>query len=276
MMYEEEPAESIYNLIPKPVQIPEKQPRYKSKFPGTIPPTNSTFGTKGTSKPGLTNLNGHFESQAEGHHQYKQSFATMGKPGNAKVPTEVLRRREKEPQLPAPQKFNRDPTFKKPGVPKRTEQPVMNIKSSKNFVTANAVENILSSAKKPEEAMDWTKKKEYGKVPKYLQKVKSEINEEYNYVRSLQEQNQPEQNEGLRLLTDEERMELIGNLKAKWDSINQMYQQSSTLALFNLDTMGKVKRKEQYEAQLAQIEKDIEKLNKKQIWVHDDQQQDDY
>jgi hypothetical protein len=33
-----------------------------------------------------------------------------------------------------------------------------------------------------------------------------------------------------------------------------------------------VRRKEGYEAQLAQIEKDIEKLSKPVIWVHDDGQ----
>ena len=37
----------------------------------------------------------------------------------------------------------------------------------------------------------------------------------------------------------------------------------------SLDTIGKVKRKEMYEAQLAQIEKDIEKLSKKQVYLMD-------
>ena len=43
--------------------------------------------------------------------------------------------------------------------------------------------------------------------------------------------------------------------------------QQCCLALASLDTIGKVKRKEMYEAQLAQIEKDIEKLSKKQVYV---------
>ena len=46
--------------------------------------------------------------------------------------------------------------------------------------------------------------------------------------------------------------------------------QSSVLSLASLDTIGKVKRKEMYEAQLAQIEKDIEKLSKKVVYVADD------
>jgi hypothetical protein len=52
--------------------------------------------------------------------------------------------------------------------------------------------------------------------------------------------------------------------------VNSMYQQSSVLSLASLDTIGKVKRKEMYEAQLAQIEKDIEKLSKKQVYIADD------
>ena len=72
---------------------------------------------------------------------------------------------------------------------------------------------------------------------------------------------------GMRLMTDDERGELVTALKKKWDAVNSMYQQSSVLSLASLDTIGKVKRKEMYEAQLAQIEKDIEKLSKKQVYV---------
>ena len=60
------------------------------------------------------------------------------------------------------------------------------------------------------------------------------------------------------------------NLKLKWDDVNKLYQASSVLSLESLDMIGKVKRKEQYEAQLAQIEKDIEKLSKKSVYVHDE------
>ena len=75
---------------------------------------------------------------------------------------------------------------------------------------------------------------------------------------------------GMRLMTDEERSELVTALKKKWDAVNSMYQQSSVLSPASLDTIGKVKRKEMYEAQLAQIEKDIEKLSKKQVYIADD------
>ena len=39
---------------------------------------------------------------------------------------------------------------KRPAVPKRDEKPVMGLKSNKNFLHTNAVENIMSVAKKPQ------------------------------------------------------------------------------------------------------------------------------
>ena len=67
--------------------------------------------------------------------------------------------------------------------------------------------------------------------------------------------------------TAEEKATLVRSLKAKWADVNKSYQQTSVLSLASLDTIGKVKRKEQYEAELAQIEKDIEKLSKTSVYV---------
>lgn len=40
-------------------------------------------------------------------------------------------------------KFNRD-VERKPAVPKKDEKPIMGLVSDKNFIVANAVENILA------------------------------------------------------------------------------------------------------------------------------------
>ena len=64
----------------------------------------------------------------------------------------------------------------------------------------------------------------------------------------------------LRFLLDGERLALVHSLKTKWEEVNKIYQSTSVLSLDSLDTIGKVKRKEQCEAQLAQIEKDIRAL----------------
>merc|ERR1719426_411842 len=154
-----------------------------------------------------------------------------------------------------------------PPVPRITEKPIMNLVSSKNFVTANAVENILAAPKKVGvEVKDYLNKEDYGKVPTYLTKIKNDIAEEYDYIRRLQEEEQRMMIESQqRELTQEEQYALIEGLKAKWEKVNTDYQATTHITL--MDSIGKKVRKEKYEAMLALIEKDIEKLNKGHIIV---------
>jgi len=278
--------ESIYNLIPQPVPVPEKAAMYRSKHNGVCPPTFSTFGITNTSKPGYTNLAGQTDAAKEGHHIYKKPTATMGKDGNAVPPSQMLKKQTgggggpcAEASImsaPSGVPFKYTDTHK-PTVPTKKEcddlVKSMPKKESKNFITANAVENILAVPKRQAEPVDWLKKPNFGAVPPYLQKIKKEISDEYDYIRSMQQQQQESGAvpPGMRVLAEDERLKLIDELKAKWDYVNATYQQSSVLSLASLDTIGKVKRKEMYEAQLAQIEKDIEKLSKKFVYVADDE-----
>merc|ERR1719335_1177908 len=99
----------------------------------------------------------------------------------------------------------------------------MNLVSSKNFVVANAVETILAAPKKPAQgAKDYLHKEDYGKVPKYLNHIKQDIDAEYEYIRQLQAQE------------DDEKNGLIMGLKAKWEAVNTDYQ--ATTHLTKLDT----------------------------------------
>ena len=84
---------------------------------------------------------------------------------------------------------------RKPPVPKHTEKPVMGIKSNKNFINTNAVENIMSVPKKPAANFadskhgathplepsgltpKYVNKKDYGKTPNYLIKRNKEVEE---------------------------------------------------------------------------------------------------
>merc|ERR1712048_653320 len=163
------------------------------------------------------------------------------------------------------------PTTLKPrlkgSIPTKSEQPVMNLTTSKNFVVANAVETILAAPKKVSEGVkDYLNKEDYGKVPKYLMHIKKDIEAEYEYIRALEEQRQDLTRSQVRSLDEAERSDLIHGLKAKWEAVNTDYQ--ATTHLTKLDTIGKTKRKEKYEAELSQIEKDIEKLNRKNIVVN--------
>merc|ERR1719231_1742270 len=87
----------------------------------------------------------------------------------------------------------------KPDVPKTSDLPVMNLVTSKNFVVANAVETILAAPKKVSQgAKDYLCKEDYGKVPKYLQNIKQDIDAEYEYIAMLQQQEDEEANSQMR------------------------------------------------------------------------------
>merc|ERR1711972_425173 len=129
---------------------------------------------------------------------------------------------------------------------------------------ANAVETILACPKKTSNsAKDYLNKEDYGKVPKYLSQIKSDIQGEYDYIRQLEAQQSAEDNQRHKPLDDKERQELIVGLKSKWEAVNSEYQQATHLV--KLDTVGKISRKEKQEAELSQIEKDIEKLARPNI-----------
>jgi len=270
-------GESIYALIPQPVPPIIKPERYTSKHFGDKPPTFSTFGLAGTSKPGFNNIQGSEGGVAQGHHGFLKSHATMGKEGNARRPSDMLKKGTGGGGGAADANMSQSTgTFTytdrlRPSVPTKEEcaevAKAMRHTETKNFITSNAVENILAVPKREEEGVDWLKKPHFGEVPPYLTKIKQEISDEYEYIKSMQQQQMDEGPAGMRLMTDDERAELVVALKKKWDAVNKTYQQGSCLSLASLDTISKVKRKEMYEAQLAQIEKDIEKLSKKQVYV---------
>ena len=77
----------------------------------------------------------------------------------------------------------------------------------KNFITSNAVENILAVPKKEPEPVDWLKKPFFGETPPYLLKIKQEIQDEYEYIKAQQQAMQGEDAmpPGTRLLSEEER-----------------------------------------------------------------------
>jgi len=268
-------GESIYNIIPPKQVFQEKPPMHKSKFPANIPPSASTFHTPGTTHPAISNLGGNLDKKAVADKCNrtfgKQPGALKNDPasymkGGAK--TEKVRslaevKRENPEQLQPTQLAKRV----MPPVPRHDEAgPPMNLVTSKNFVVANAVETILAAPKKVTQgAKDYLNKEDYGKVPKYLTHIKDDINAEYEYIRQLQEAHDEQNAPMVKPLDDKERLDLIEGLKAKWEAVNTEYQGQTHLT--KLDTTGKKARKEKYEAELSQIEKDIEKLNRKNIVV---------
>jgi len=84
----------------------------------------------------------------------------------------------------------------------------------------------------------------------------------------MQEEGDSDEEESAKELLPAERDDLILQLKEKWDSVYEKYQKLTHVV--KLDTVGKVKRKEQLEAQLEQIENDIQKIEKTKILIIDD------
>ncbi|CAE7180806.1 CPK2 [Symbiodinium pilosum] len=243
---------------------------YKSKHAADLPPTASTFAAKGTTCPNVANIGGGLERKPV----TDKSHSSFGKPKGhyCDDPGSFLKKSEKtggkvlslkemkkeHPEALLPKQLKEQT---RGGVPKASEQPVMNLVTSKNFIVANAVEVILAAPKKvPEGTKDYLKKEDYGKVPKYLQNIKQDIEAEYQYIRALQEQQAQAEAERVRPMTEDERQSLLEGLKAKWEQVNTAYQGGTHVT--NLDTMGKLKRKEKHEAELSQLEKDIESQRK--------------
>ena len=82
-----------------------------------------------------------------------------------------------DPTLPEPKKFSYNWTNKKDPIP--LQPSTLNPRTTKNFIISNAVENILSTPKQPLQENDYLKKKDYGQVPVYLEKIKGNISNEY-------------------------------------------------------------------------------------------------
>lgn len=267
-------GESIYNIIPPQEIEMKKPPMYRSKHPSGLPPSATTFGGAQTTHPAAMNISGTAVDKVVPN----RSARTMGRaPGTVKnLPDDYMKKGTKvgkvatlgEVKRTAPEKLKPSelkPKLK-PDVPRLSEQPMMNLVSSKNFVVANAVEAILAAPNKVSQgAKTYLEKEDYGKVPKYLKHIKKDIEAEYDYIRALQDQEQQAMSSQVMGLPEEERISLIEGLKAKWESVNTEYQASTHLV--KLDTVGKVKRKEKYEAELSQIERDIEKLNREGILI---------
>jgi len=235
--------ESIYCLIPPVIEPPPKPPLYRSRYPGTVPSNKKSTATMGPLKV-----------PAPDPHTYLKAYT------------------REDNKLPEPRKFDYT-TERKPQVPERIEKPVMGLVTSKNFITCNAVENILAVPKKTDvRQVSYMNKKGYGKVPAYLEKVKGEIQDEYNYIMQMQEAATEEmEEEGFgrtRVLSENERIEMLNGLKTNWDRINKAYQTLS----FTLDTPAKKQRKEEFEAQLEQLERDIERLSKRNVFVEEQQE----
>jgi ribosomal protein L29 len=132
---------------------------------------------------------------------------------------------------------------------------------------ANAVENILAAPPEPDVEPDYRHKEDYGRVPEYLEEVKMEMEDERQMARAHIEEAEMMRAAGepmMRELSAEEREELLGALKAKWDVVNARYQKMTHQKISTHNSsLGQIRNKEQCERQMDELEKDIARLSVK-------------
>jgi len=141
----------------------------------------------------------------------------------------------------------------------REEKPVMGLRTNKNFITANAVEAILSVPQMPKsERVDYMGKEDYGKVPDYLSQVKDEIRRENEMIDDYvakQLSTGEDAPEEFDVMGEQSREQLVSQLKTKWDAVNATYQKNAHRVSF--ESRGDINRKQGQEAELKQLENDI-------------------
>lgn len=151
----------------------------------------------------------------------------------------------------------------KPPVPKATERPLMGLTSTKNFIAANAIENILAKPPAVRGDAPAVAKKDYGRVPDYLRTIKAQIAAEKAQMEAYEREQQDSTRGSARQMTEDERDELLYELKMKWAKLNKAYAGLS----FSLDVPSHRRRKESLEKEMTQLEKDIKSLQGKQVVV---------
>ncbi|CAK0782801.1 hypothetical protein CVIRNUC_005996 [Coccomyxa viridis] len=229
--------ENVYSLVSKPQNDISRGPRYRSKYAGRLDNKELSFGRR----------------------EHKK-FATMGL-AKGKVtsrPEDFLRRHASHAKaaqgiLAVHSKHNK--MCRKAPLVSRTERPIMGLHSGQNCVHENAVKNIrMHPPPARPQAPRYVQKADYGRVPGYLQHNKAQIAKEKARQDALLLA--AEEERASKILPEEERLQLVRQLKLKWAQINTQFLRLP----FTLDTPAKRRRKEVYEAQLAQIEKDIRLL----------------
>jgi hypothetical protein len=151
--------------------------------------------------------------------------------------------------------------------------------TSKDFIKANAVENITSVSRKAKEIYvdtntghkndlitsglvpRHTLKEDFGQVPNYLQNKKAIIQqaqEEYDQYVSMKIRQ-----ESLDRISPEQKQEILCGLKAKWEELHHQYQGISVVT----DTAPKKNRKERLEASMSGLERDISLLEGSTVYV---------
>jgi hypothetical protein len=269
-----EPEESIYDLIPVEQRVHHKSKQYKSKYPPTIAPTASTFGSSTTSACMTTNMGGKFTEKARSHAHVRKA-ANWGPQSWSKQKSDPKRFVKKSEASHLTKKVAIQP-FRYPDrrmPPVDCKNKVKKSATSRNFIVENALAAITSKpGNTRKEQTDFRSRPGYAKAPEYLTTIKAQVaseREQVAFAMQTEKERERRSKPQVRLLEEDARLALLDNLKTKWAQVNKVYQNMTHIV--NLDTCGKIKRKEEAEQELQQLERSIQKLSKPNVYVHDDQ-----
>ncbi|KEG08787.1 enkurin [Trypanosoma grayi] len=271
-------GESVFNLIETEVEVPPPQQRHKSKFSGSkaAPPTASTFGIHGTSAV-VANMGG--EVTEPSIHPAKKPLGTFGRDAGCTVNPETFLKKNEGPYTASRgattlnnKKFlkaKKDTAKLKDDIPSRYDKPIMGLKTDKNYVVANAVESILAIPTKnvPPPESRAVDRADFGKVPVYLEEVKTEIEERHALVERLKA-SQREVAERWSELSADELEQLRQGLQRRWDSLNSEYH---SRGFSKLQTPSQKAHHEALGKELNAVEFAMQKVSRAHVFVYDDQ-----
>jgi hypothetical protein len=164
---------------------------------------------------------------------------------------------------------------RKPKIPKFTGKeasnaasPVVQSKTTRDFIKSNAVENILSKPPRiGDKDIRYVSKAGYGQAPKYLDQVKRTVELEKQLIEEFMldakrpndsyEDSRPTQD-----LPEADRLAMILQIKRKWGTVQRQCQN-----IISTDSSNKRRFKEQLESRLSQFEADIKLLSRGPIKV---------
>ncbi|XP_069770677.1 enkurin [Narcine bancroftii] len=239
-------SECIYNLLPCPEEPARRPLKYHSKQRKRV---QDEWNSK------------------------KSSHKTMGLPKiEPPCPKHHLQKHSKEPKLPEREPYKVPVDGIKSSIP--SEKPLMGLQTKKNFVEANIAEVRMSVPKKPVPIYVDTRRgnknllepsgllptllhrKGYGKIPDYIIKrseKEKKAQEEYDaYVKERIRQG------SMKILSEEERENVLMGLKQNWEELNHAFQGLSIL----IDTLSKQRHKEKLEAKMKKLEQDIDLIER--------------
>lgn len=256
--------DNAYNILKKNEEKKIKKVLYKSKHDPNLLPSYSIFNLKGK-RYTISNPTGTLVKTRE--KQKKIEIKT-----GAEKERVILKKQEKNPMIPSLHEMKlkhpeiltvskKKPKFKA-AIPDINDVPLMNLTKDTNYIYDNAITVIRAKASdgkqkkinpKPLLDEDPLKKKDYGVISPYLIEIKKQLN-----AKKVSQKSDTVDEEAIATELKEKRINLLAELKNKYDEMNKEYLKISHVV--DINSVRKLKKKENYEKQLDQLEKDIQKL----------------